>query len=158
VDKPEMITPLQPHQVLEAAIGHAHAKGVAIRMNKHVNTIYKMFEDPEFDRYSRFLQMFLAIYAENSEGAEMLFEDFRARVSSLRHKNTGEISTSAWYEQVARCEKEHSEGIRAAILSRDTAAIRKEIAEDIAEKRALLEMLQTREQEQIDGLSLGHAN
>lgn len=127
----------------EAVGGNAAAVGFVVK--KSEKTIYKMFTDLAFCVYSRFLKYFYAIYEKNPSGGELLFEDFRARVHALRFEQFGDVTDQEWFEQVAECEREHSEGIRAAILSRDPSAIRTQITEDIVAKRRLLVMLRGRE-------------
>lgn len=57
------------------------------------------------------------------------------------------LATADVPTQIAKCEGEHSDIIRAAFLGGDTARLKREIAEDIAEKRLLLAMIQAREAE-----------
>lgn len=66
-----------------------------------------------------------------------------ARYSALTEGS--ELSGTGWYEQVAECEREHSEAIRAAILDRDPRLIRKEISEAISALRRQLALLEVRE-------------
>jgi hypothetical protein len=56
-----------------------------------------------------------------------------------------DLATADLQQQFARCEGEHSDIIRAALLSGDTGQLQREIAEDITEKRLLLAMIQARE-------------
>ena len=79
----------------------------------------------------------------NPSGADFLFEDLRSRFTALREGS--ELACACWYEQLAECEREHSEAIRAAILDRDPRLIRKEIAEVISALRRQLALLDARE-------------
>lgn len=109
-----------------------------------VRLVYNQGEEPRtrLDWYGLFWRWFLALWRANQKGAEFLFEDFRARVQALRERD--QLSSCDWYTEVARCESEHSEALQAAILNRDDAAIRKELAEDIAAKRKLLALVEAR--------------
>lgn len=92
------------------------------------------------DWYALFWRWFRALWVANREGAEFLYEDFSARVESLRRADTP--PTCCWLEQVAKCEQEHSEALRAAILAGDQAAIRSEVSDAIREYRQLLAMIE----------------
>ena len=95
------------------------------------------------DWYGLYWRWLRALRLANPAGADFLFEDLRARYSAL---GDGEqLSRACWYEQVAECEREHSEAIRAAILDRDPRLIRKEIAEAISALRRQLALLEVRE-------------
>lgn len=105
---------------------------------------YQCEERPlRLDWYGLYWRWLRALHLANPQGADFLFEDLRARFSALRD---GEHLTGAcWYEQLAECEREHSEAIRAAILDRDPRLIRKEIAEAISALRRQLALLDARE-------------
>lgn len=95
------------------------------------------------DWYGTFWRWFEALWMAHRPGAEFLFEDFRARVLALRARDDT-TATTDWYAQVAVCAHEHSEALEAAILNRDAAAIRRELAESIAAQRRLLAALEAR--------------
>ena len=71
-----------PHHATHEAI-----KGIAARVAERLGCtgthIYKMGEDPEKDRYSRFISFWLAIAAEDFEQADIFFNDFKARRDAL---------------------------------------------------------------------------
>jgi len=132
---------LEPLQVIETAIKDGHlTKGVAGRLGLHKNTVYKELSDPKFCRYSRFLQLFLAIDAENPLGAETIFEDFRARVVELRRARSEKGRLVDWTEAVAKVVEESGESISAALVEGDPAQVQKEISEAISAFRDLLEL------------------
>ena len=95
------------------------------------------------DWYGLYWRWLRALDLANPVGADFLFEDLRARFSALRQGN--ELAAACWYEQLAECEREHSEALRAAILDRDPRLIRKEIAEAISALRRQLALLDARE-------------
>ena len=95
------------------------------------------------DWYGLYWRWLRALHLAHPSGADFLFEDLRSRFSALREAS--ELSGADWYEQVAECEREHSEAIRAAILDRDPRLIRKEIAEAISALRRQLALLDARE-------------
>ena len=95
------------------------------------------------DWYGLYWRWLRALHLANPSGAEFLFEDLRARFSALNQGS--ELAAACWYEQLAECEREHSEAIRAAILDRDPRLIRKEIAEAISALRRQLALLDARE-------------
>lgn len=125
---------MQPHEVIEQAID-GHTKGVALRMGKSASYIYKMTAEPEACRYTRFLQAFLAIAAESSEGADLIAEDFMARWRELRQ---GDRTVEDWFDAVAKTNKETSEAISEAVRDRDPAKIQNEISQAIEALRQLL--------------------
>lgn len=90
--------------------------------------------------YCLFWRWFEALWLAHRTGAEFLYEDFRARVESLRDLEA-QSGAADWYEQVALCVKEQSEAIQAACRRRDRAAIRREFLESIAAERRLVAML-----------------
>jgi hypothetical protein len=95
------------------------------------------------DWYGLYWRWLRALHLANPSGAEFLFEDLRARYSALREGD--QLARACWYEQLAECEREHSEAIRAAILDRDPRLIRKEISEAISALRRQLALLDARE-------------
>ena len=54
------------------------AKGVADRMGLHTNSIYKMWGDPEFDRFTRFMELYTATAEINYEQAEHFYHAFKS--------------------------------------------------------------------------------
>ena len=95
------------------------------------------------DWYGLYWRWLRALHLANPSGADFLFEDLRSRFTALREGS--ELACACWYEQLAECEREHSEAIRAAILDRDPRLIRKEIAEAISALRRQLALLDARE-------------
>jgi hypothetical protein len=94
------------------------------------------------DYYSAFWRWYESIYVSNREGAEFLYEDFRVRVQNLRDFEahaSADVPT-----QIARCNDEHSDIVRAAITGSDPDSIEREIVEDIASKQLLLAMIRAR--------------
>jgi hypothetical protein len=133
------------HEVLKLAVG-GNAKAVCEslrQLGKRVSLRWVYFLcEPNADvrranPYESFWLLFRALWQAHREGAELLYEDFRARVESLRSEGNPE---GDWFEQVVRCERENSEALQAAILRRDARAIRKELSDSIREQRRLLEM------------------
>lgn len=115
--------------------------------------IYYQCEAPRdvrrLDPYGAFWRFFQALWHANRQGAEFLFEDFRARVSALRH-TPSDLCRADWYEELATCETEHSEALQAAIRFRNPAAIKKEISEAIAAYRRLLTIVEARGEASLD--------
>ena len=95
------------------------------------------------DWYGLYWRWLRALSLANPSGADFLFEDLRSRFTALREGEC--LAAACWYEQLAECEREHSEAIRAAILDRDPRLIRKEIAEAISALRRQLALLDARE-------------
>jgi hypothetical protein len=141
---------MHTHQALRIAVGdNAKAVREALRRRgKRVSLrwVYYQCEPAEdvarTDVYGAFWRLFRAVWEANRDGGEFLFEDFRARVMALRERDS--LVSLDWYEQVARCEEEHAQALKAAILARDSHLISKELAEDIAAKRQLLAMAEAR--------------
>lgn len=105
---------------------------------------YQCEESPlRLDWYGLYWRWLRALHLANPSGADFLFEDLRSRFTALREGN--ELACACWYEQLAECEREHSEAIRAAILDRDPRLIRKEISEAISALRRQLALLDARE-------------
>lgn len=101
---------------------------------------YQFKPDPlRLDWYGLFWRWFLALWTARREGAEFLFEDFCARVAALREES--EVLDADYAFQLARCEGEHSDVIRAALRGENPAHIRKEVLESIAANRRLLAVL-----------------
>lgn len=95
------------------------------------------------DWYGLYWRWLRALHLAHPSGADFLFEDLRSRFTALRDSDC--LVAACWYEQLAECEREHSEAIRAAILDRDPRLIRKEIAEAISALRRQLALLEARE-------------
>ena len=95
------------------------------------------------DWYGLYWRWLRALHLATPQGADFLFEDLRSRFAALREGD--HLAAACWYEQLAECEREHSEAIRAAILDRDPRLIRKEIAEAISALRRQLALLDARE-------------
>jgi len=129
---------MEPHEVIKQAID-GHAKGVALRMGKCERYVYKMMAEPEACRYTRFLQLFLALHAENPLGADAIFEDFRARFIELR-RHRPQITSVDWTHAIAKVVKESGESINAALIDGDPVKIEKEIVQSIEAHRSLLEL------------------
>lgn len=141
------------HEVLKLAVGDS-AKGLreALRaLGKCVSLrwVYYLTEPPADVRrpnpYGSFLLLFEALWRAHRKGAEFLFEDFCARVTTLREPATPQHDTPDWYEQLAICAREQSEALQAAIRRHDDAAIRRELSESIAAERTLLALLDRHE-------------
>ena len=65
----------EPYLVTKAAI-HGDRDGVKLRLNKFSSYVDQMAENPEKDRYSRFLALY---YAVPDAGAEVYYSDFQRR-------------------------------------------------------------------------------
>ncbi len=139
------------HEVNRIAVG-ACAKAVAEALRKlgkrcSVRWVNRQCEEsPDVrrtDYYGAFRRWFEAVFIANRDGAEFLFEDFCAFVQSMR--DFEDLALGDWRAQIARCEGEHSDIIRAALLDGCNERLKSEIKEDIAEKRRLLAMLEARE-------------
>jgi hypothetical protein len=135
---------MEPIQAMQLAIKGEHVtKGVATRLGLHKNTVYKELSDPIHCTYTRFLQRFFAIDAENPTGSASLFEDFRARVIALRRSRDGRQTTGdrqSWTGAVANVVKESSEAISAALTEGDKAKVEREIVQAIDSLRELLQL------------------
>lgn len=90
--------------------------------------------------YCLFWRWFEALWLAHRKGAELLFEDFCARVAALRRAEEPAVGRD-WFEQLAICAREQSEALQEAIRRHDVAAIRRELSESIAAERQLLAML-----------------
>jgi hypothetical protein len=140
-----MLTPPEANRV--AARGHSPAIARELKrlgMQRCSESLVKrQWEDDPLrpSWYACFWRWFLALWMAHREGAEFLYEDFLARVAALRRTETNEATADDFFAQLAVCEDEHSDIIRAALKRKDYAAIRVEIADDIREKRRLLQML-----------------
>jgi hypothetical protein len=95
------------------------------------------------DWYGLYRRWLRALHLAHPDGVDFLFEDSRSRFAALREGDR--LAAACWYEQLAECEREHSEAIRAAIPDRDPRLIRKEIAEAISALRRQLALLDARE-------------
>lgn len=139
-------TMTNPQEVIRQAVD-GHAKGVAMRLGTGQSYVYKMMAEPEACRYSRFLQVFKAIEAENEAGANLLREDFIARTAPEVRGQRSEASqeNELWLRAVAKAVHENSEAIEAAIASHDPQRIQKELADAIGEYRGLMRMVVARE-------------
>jgi hypothetical protein len=76
------ITTISPHHVTNIALKGV-ADDVAERLGKHRSGIYAMGEDPEKDRYSRFVQFWLVLADLAFPQADLLFRDFEARRNAV---------------------------------------------------------------------------
>lgn len=54
------------------------AKAVAEKLGVHVNTIYKMWHDPDFDRFERMVELYLATARVDWRRAELFYQRFKA--------------------------------------------------------------------------------
>jgi len=138
---------LQTWEVNRVAIGEcAKALREALRaLGKRASLrwIYYQCQPPadvtRLDPYGLFWRWFRALWKARREGAELLFEDFCARVAALREGS--EAPDTDCTSQILRCESEHSDVIRAVLRGEDPAHIRKEVLESIAANRRLLAAL-----------------
>lgn len=83
---------ISPHHVTNAAL-KGIADDVAERLGKHRSGVYAMGEDPEKDRYSRFVQLWLVLADLNFAQADLLFRDFEARRNALCPARKGRQTT-----------------------------------------------------------------
>ena len=56
---------MKPHLVTNEAV-KGIAEGVALQLGKTPSYVYSMGEDPEKDRYTRFVQFWLAVGAQDA--------------------------------------------------------------------------------------------
>ena len=145
---------MQPHEVIKQAV-KGHVGGVALRMGKSDQYIYKMMAEPESCRYTRFLQAFLAIYAENSIGGDSIAEDFNAIWRSCREGRESSAVAVDWFEAVAKTVEETSEAISEAVVNRDPARIELEIVEAIAALRGLRRVARARNEREPLKMAVG---
>jgi hypothetical protein len=79
----------EPHLVTKAAIGGDTGR-VQERLGRFSSYVYQMMDDPEKDRYTRFLALY---YAVKDGGALIYFEDFQRRhferMAATEEKNDG---------------------------------------------------------------------
>ncbi len=142
--------PLATHDANRMALG-SEAKAVRealIRLGMRSCSLRLVHYQTEprplrLDWYGLYWRWLRALHLANPSGADFLFEDLRSRFAALRDGDR--LAGACWYEQLAECEREHSEAIRAAILDRDPRLIRKEIAEAISALRRQLALLDARE-------------
>lgn len=142
---------METYEVNRAAVaGHAKAVRLALKQlgmrRCSLQLVYRQCEASAFrlDWYKCFRRWFEALWLANRGGAEFLFENFRAWFEGLRMDAAG-CGAGEWYESLARCEREHSEAVQAAILNHDAALIRRELTEAIAAMREQLALLDVRE-------------
>jgi hypothetical protein len=103
-----------PHHATHKAVAGI-ADRVADRLAKSTTYVYSMGEDPEKDRYTRFVQLYLAIAAEDWEKAEVLYRDFETRRNALSPKRqfartTETKALASLSEKVSDLLKSHLEG------------------------------------------------
>jgi hypothetical protein len=140
---------LSTHDANRIAVGHC-AKAVRLALLKlgmlrcSLQLVYRQCEAESLrpSWYCLCVRWFAALFMANREGAEFLFEDFRARFEALRAR-AAPPPAPGWFDQLARCERAHSEAVCAA-LSGDESAVRARVADDIREKRSLLAALERR--------------
>jgi hypothetical protein len=96
-------------------------KGTASRLNRKPTYIYRMGDDPEEDRYGRFLQLY---YAVPDAGAEIFFQDFvlRHKERMLREKSAAEVGPAEGIGDFMRA----SAKFFSALVNRDGDQITKE--------------------------------
>lgn len=73
---------LPPINITQAAVGD-HVKGIAEELDVSLTTVYRMLSDDGYDCYGRFLALHAAVFKRNPAGANLLFEDFRARHEAM---------------------------------------------------------------------------
>lgn len=142
--------PLPTHEANRLALG-AEAKAVReallhLGMQRCSLRLVHYQAEPRplrLDWYGLYWRWLRALHLAHPAGADFLFEDLRSRFTALSEGDC--LARACWYEQLAECEREHSEAIRAAILDRDPLLIRKEIAEAISALRRQLALLDARE-------------
>ena len=87
---PEAIPPIQ---ITQQAIGD-HVKGVAEDLDVTLTTVYRFLSDEGYDPYGRFLALHKSLQRRNPEGAELLFQDFKARRDAGRQPNRADRDTA----------------------------------------------------------------
>jgi hypothetical protein len=128
---------LAPHKITDAAID-GHAKRVALGLGKNISYIYKMAECPEVDRYSRFIQLYLAVRAVNPAGADLYFEDFHARHFAEKYPEL--LKSVDWCDAIGDVAKECAEAITAAVKNRSQIEVVREVSQAIRSLELLLEI------------------
>jgi hypothetical protein len=146
---------MQTFEANRVAVGDAakavHAALRALGYARSVRWVYRQTEAPrdvaKLDFYGAFWRWYHALWLANRQGADFLIEDLLSRARALRDFDS--LTAADWYEAVADCEGEHSEAVRAAILNRDAAAIKKELSEAITAYRRLLAMVEARSEQPL---------
>ena len=139
-----------PYDANRAAVG-SHAKAVRLSLLKlgmrrcSLTLVYRQC-DAGADRpswYCLFLRWFTALWLANAQGAELLFEDFLARVAALRDSQEARRGDAPGrlVRDLERAEAEHSDIVRARFRGDDLRRLRREVIEDIAAKRRLVATL-----------------
>src|SRR4051794_36679871 len=99
---------MDPHDITQAAIDD-DVKAVADRMGKGKQWIYKFLAEAQHDPYTRFITLYNAV---DHAGADLFFEDFRARHYARKYKQ--ELQKVSWDQTVLDSIKETGEAIAAA--------------------------------------------
>ena len=139
-----------PYDANRAAVG-SHAKAVRLSLLKlgmrrcSLTLVYRQ-GDPDTDRpswYCLFIRWFTALWLARREGAELLFEDFLARVAALRDQAEARRGDAPGRlaADLELAEAEHSDIVRARFRGDDLRRLRQEVIEDVAAKRRLVATL-----------------
>lgn len=139
---------MQTHEANGRAIGD-YAKAIRLALLElgmrrcSVSLVYRQAKAPvkshRLDWYSAFWRWFKALWIAHRQGAEALYEDFCARVEALRlSEEKLDIDAD---EQLARCESENSDIIRARMRRDNTRRLIDETEQAIVEQRRYLAIL-----------------
>ncbi len=136
---------MQPHEANTIAVG-GHTKAVRdalLRLGMRrcsLALVYRQTRPPEglrLDWYSIFLRWLRALWLAHRAGAEFLLDDLHVRVAAWRERDGEGQGRDCWRAQMVRCEAEHSDVVRAALVS-DLRQMRVEAVECIAAQRQLI--------------------
>lgn len=86
---------MQPIEITREAIGD-HVKAIALEVGRDKSLIYKWLAEADSDPYSRMVALLEATHKLNPEGAELFYQDFKARFFALKN---GEVLKGANWDE-----------------------------------------------------------
>lgn len=119
---------------------NGEAKEVALKLGKNLSTIYKMMENPESCRYTKFLQLY---YALPPAGQALLTEDFLSRHRANKHALT--LAGLSWEDAIGDVVTESAKAITAAVNNKSRAELIQAVGDSVRSLRQLLDISQATE-------------
>lgn len=108
-----------------------NAEEVAHKIGKHPNSIYKMWGDPEFDRFSRFIELYEAAADVSFCHADIFYQTFKSIRDARAQLHAKEVARENTSETAARAAKEGNDCACAALTGKSHHDRIKEAGENV---------------------------
>jgi phage gpG-like protein len=104
-------------------------KQVARAMRRHANTIYKMWREPEHDRFARMVEFYLATASVDWRAAELFYQRFKLVRDSETLKHAAELKNRCTRRAAAEVARESVDCVHAEAEERSLSERLHEVRE-----------------------------